>query len=168
MNLLANLAPLFALLLLAIALKLYWPAINNRQKGTQFQEIHGRDPNLVIGHILSAIAMLVLIFSFTYHDNTHTTETSIAPAKRIPVPPRDVVAPAKQGTTPVQAKTYILQVVAMSNDKIAIIEDGNIITLKPGQQSPRGWKLISSTTLLAELIAPDGTNFTYHSPPPKE
>lgn len=55
----------------------------------------------------------------------------------------------------------VMQVVAMSDGMASIIEDGRLITLHPGQRSPRGWRLLRATPRYADMIGPHGHHFHF-------
>jgi len=54
-----------------------------------------------------------------------------------------------------------MQVVAMSDGLASILEDGHIITLRPGQRSPHGWRLVRATPRYADMIDPHGRHFHF-------
>jgi Nuclease-related domain len=54
-----------------------------------------------------------------------------------------------------------MQVIAMSNGMASILENGRIITLRPGQRSPQGWRLLQATPAYADMISPKGRRFHF-------
>jgi hypothetical protein len=49
----------------------------------------------------------------------------------------------------------------MSDGLASILEDGHIITLRPGQRSPHGWRLVRATPRYADMIDPHGRHFHF-------
>jgi hypothetical protein len=54
-----------------------------------------------------------------------------------------------------------MQVVAMSDGLASIMENGHLITLRPGQKSPHGWRLVRATPRYADMIGPHGRHFHF-------
>jgi Nuclease-related domain len=54
-----------------------------------------------------------------------------------------------------------MQVIAMSDGMASILENGRIITLRPGQRSPQGWRLVRATPAYADMISPMGQHFHF-------
>jgi len=126
------------------------------------------------GHALAAAAACILAFTPTLRSPPAAT---VAPpvVRYRPAP----LTMAKPTTVPVAGKRRvarprhharshhhrrrksIMQVVAMSDGMASIIEDGRLITLHPGQRSPRGWRLLRATPRYADMIGPHGHHFHF-------
>lgn len=129
------------------------------------------------GHVLMAAAACVLAFAPGSRAPARTPATVV---RYVPVPLASA-APAASAhaarvrrtetrhnvrhAAPVIRRHHAvkepMQVIAMSNDLASILEDGHIITLHPGQKSPKGWRLVRATPRYADMISPHGRRFHF-------
>lgn len=134
---------------------------------------HGSVWRKPAGHALAASAACILAFTSTPRP---PAAASVAPTvvRYRPVS----LTTAKPTAVPVARTRHVarhhhatfhhhrrhespMQVVAMSDGMASIIEDGRLITLHPGQRSPRGWRLLRATPRYADMIDPHGHHFHF-------
>lgn len=133
----------------------------------RLQKEYGGAWRIPVAHSLSALALVAFLFSPS-GEKPLSGNSATQPQPRIAIPPRPADTPSSQTqirTRTANATVSPIQVIAMSKNRAAIIEDGEIVTLKPGQLSPRGWQLASASSRHASLISPDGRRYTYGTPP---
>lgn len=144
--------PLLLLGAAAIALRLFW-------QGTA-------DWRFVTGSTLLAVALamvLSLLLANLPLRPQQPPTAATAPARHaLPATPSQQ-RPAKQRPATTQKRTAAtaIKIIALSNGRVSIQENGRIYTLHLGDKSPGGWRLVSASTLRAELIRPDGKHYIY-------
>lgn len=130
----------------------------------RLQERHGGRWRLLLAHAMAIGAMVLL--AGTFLSGTGEKEVrAITPKPRFPIPQEQAGRPATPVKPSVKPASTQIRVVAMGNNRAAIIENGEIVTLNTGQTSPGGWRLSSASTRHAILISPDGKRFAFGSPP---
>jgi len=161
-----------AILLLLVAFGLYWPPISGHPDDQGVRKIsipwlqmrYGDRWRTPLALAMTAAAVLLLIFA-PASEEKEAANRATTPEPRFAVPPHQENRSAVPAKATRKHSPEPIQVIAMSNNRAAILEDGEIVTLNTGQQSPQGWQLSSASPRHAVLISPDGRRFIYGNPP---
>lgn len=127
----------------------------------RLQKKYGGRWHTTAGHACVAVSIIIFLFAPFHSQWPYVTAISIAPQHQTAIHPRITKSTIKQPQQQSRKTFTPIQVIAMSKGHAAIIEEGQIITLHVGQQSPLGWRLEDASTQHADFINPKGSRVHY-------
>ncbi len=137
-----------------------------------FEPVRWSWQQLIGGGVL-AICGFTLVFMLSSHHTTSPVPQPIQAPVRASVPPKSQAIPfeieqpqAKKKSAPTKkvarkaatkaSPSQHLQVVGLTDDMVVLMENDETVTLRIGQRSPNGWKLLKASAARAILQGPDG------------